>query len=159
MWIKYNRVLEGNQWRHPDFANDGRTLEKYLHPEDKTLFLAETTITDISGYEKFNIVEITDVKTAKQDFEIGVFISKYKFIERFTDIEWAKIVGFQMIIDASSLTEQEKFERKLTMNALLKKLELSNEINLLDKKAESMGAILVDYDFVTQDRIKEILAI
>ena len=104
-------------------------------------------------------ITLAEVKTAKQDFGIGVFISKYKLIERFTDVEWAKIVGFQMIIDASSLIEQEKFERKLTMNALLKKLELSNEINLLDRKAESMGAILVDYGFITQDRIKEVLTV
>ena len=39
MWIKYNRVLEGNQWIHPDFANDGRTSEKYISPNDNTLFL------------------------------------------------------------------------------------------------------------------------
>lgn len=119
----------------------------------------ELTIVDSENANTLKKVLFSTVKTAKQNFKIKIFISKYKLIERFTDVEWAKIVGFQMIIDASSLTEQEKFERKLTMNALLKKLELSNEINLLDRKAESMGAILVDYGFITHDRIKEVLTI
>lgn len=159
MWIKYNRILQGNQWIHPDFAIDGRTSEKYLSPNDNTLFLANTTVEDFTGYDGFEITEVTDLENAKRAFAINVIISKQDFVNRLNDEEWGKIAEYETIIDGMSIASDDKKTLKITIKAWLLKMNMLDTINLNDMKVINMGNILVQYGFVSADRMKEILAI
>lgn len=159
MWIEYNRILEGNQWIHPDFALDGRTQEKYLSLTDNTLFLANTTVDDFTNYAGFNIVVIPDedVSTKKRKFGLGTIISKQEFVNRLNDDEWAKIAECESIVDALDITVAEKSALKTGIKAWLLKLSLLETIDLNDPKVLNMGNIFVQYGFITADRLKEIL--
>lgn len=201
MWLEYNRILEGNQWIHPDFALDGRTQEKYLSPTDNTLFLANTTVEDFTdifidkevitenkievvdnngetqevtenittiekinttNYGKFNIVVIPNenLKTVKNIFKITAPITKYAFLERFTEEENAKIFNYAIFIDMLPITTQEKFSRKITMGTIMGKLSLAEKINLNDETTKNnYYKSFLSVGLISEERLKEVLEI
>ena len=159
MWIKYNRVLEGNQWIHPDFANDGRTSEKYLSPTDNTLFLANASVESFTGYEKFNIIEVSDINVEKRNFEIGTLLTKLAFLERFTDTEKYMFLNYEPFIDAMPIDTVEKQKRKSTMFVIVESLKLAEKINLDYKNATDYYNKFLSVGLMTEERLKEILGL
>lgn len=179
MWIKYNRILQGNQWIHPDFANDGRTQEKHLSPSDNTLFLANTTktdfidematnkvITNIDGvdveteevinktnYARFNIIEIPEnmVKSKKQEFKIGRVITKGDFLNKMTFEERLAVCNYE-----NKLVDVAKVE---AMKTLWNMFDNFIMINLDDERFVSDFVQVIGWcDLITPTRIIEIIS-
>lgn len=182
MWIEYNRILEGNQWIHPDFANDGRTQEKYLSPTDNTLFLANTIKTDFvdemginkvvtnvdgvdvetndvinkTNYDRFNITEVPEnmVKSKKQEFKIGRIITKGDFISRMTFEEQQKLCDYD-----AYLLGAENADKRSAMKTLWRMFDNFIMINLEDARFVSDFVQIVSWTgLITQERILEIIA-
>lgn len=159
MWIKYNRILQGNQWIHPDFANDGRTTEKYLSPTDNTLFLANTNVMDFTGYENFNVAEVTDINSEKRNFGLTTMLTKLGFLERFTDQEKYIFLNYEPFIDAMPIDIVEKQKRKATMFVIVESLKLADAINLDYKNATDYYNKFLSVGLISEARLKEILGL
>jgi len=88
----YNRVQEGTQWKHPDFATtDEICVNKWLNPKDNTEFLVELSAeVDTSKYTEYNVTSVI-LEDVKDTFiPPQTTFSKAEFLTMLTAEEYIK---------------------------------------------------------------------
>jgi len=163
MWVKYNKYISTvdgfSRWIHPDFATNESMIEKYQHHTDRTLFLCKTSISDLSGYESFNVVEVTDIVSEKKEFRIGFMLTKYEFRKRFTFEEKVKLDNFSSVINGNqSLTSEQKEYQKSIMTTITKDFESALDIDISIQETISAINFFKEIGVLTKERVNEILS-
>lgn len=149
-WITYKRILssDGKQWLHPDFANDGRTTEKYKYATDNITFLANTSVVNFASYSQFSIIQLTDanglIEKAKLTrllpeghYTVGDFFGKFSLT--------------QLAIFATSTDSEVK-----GLYVWIQNLR-ENDINTKDARIAGGLQLLVSKGIITQELYNSIM--